>query len=366
MDQSQENLSSSAGLTSSTLTHRRMAVHFEQAIISGLSASGELSKDWSGFGQAGQGSRNSTDTARSIRFTATPTPAVVINADSYSRDSSQESSGVLTVGNSSGSTISMRSEIMPGLSLGLTKARNLRTDMDRASSSDNFSGNISAILAPDVLLSVSRSRISQSSEPVSLSSKSETTVATLRMPTGMGLDLTLDAGNSKSSGNLGTSFDSQSIGASVRGSLSSDFNVGLGLRRNAYSTSGLSVNKQTTNSLDFDMSWLVSGSVGIDARMNYYLNRGTNVSEYISPSVDFRWTPNSLSSLYLHYNFSQSRQWDALRVQFVSQGDRGLGVGLTQKLTEESSLDVTYDFQGSNFGTPTWQRSLRILFNHRL
>jgi hypothetical protein len=365
-DQSKQSLSFSGSQPSSVVSHRRAAVTFDQTLLNGLSVAGELSKDRSNLAQTGRPDNNFSGTVKSIRLTATPTPAVVINADKYVRNSTQDFGNLTTTGRTSGSSLSLRGDMMPGLSLSVIKAHNNQTDTNRDVDSDNTTGSLNALLAPDVRLSLSWSKIKQLSMPQLASSNSTTTLATLQMPAGMGLDFSLDGGTSSSVSNVGPSFDSQFAGATLRGNLSADASAGLSYRWNHYQTGGVSSTRQTTNSVDFDLSWLATSTIGLNARVNYYLNQGSNISEYVSPYLDLRWTPNNTSSVTMHYNFSKSRQWDWVQRKFIDQGDKGLSLRLTHGLSADSSLDMIYDFQSSDIGTLTWQRSLRILFNHRL
>ncbi|MDO8588566.1 MAG: hypothetical protein Q7T82_16180 [Armatimonadota bacterium] len=366
VDQSKQTVAFSTGASGSTVAHRRMAIAFDEKILDGLTFSGELSKDNSELTQPGRAVNDLSGSVKSFRLTATPTPAIVINAEKYTRDSTQRFSGDAVTGRNAGSSLRFRSEVLPGLGLNLTKAHNARDDAGRQVSSDNVNASAHAFLAPDVILNVSWYLIKQLTLPDVVAAKSTTTVATVQAPMGMGLDLTVDAGTTKSSTTQGPSFDSKFAGAAVRGALSADASAGLAYRWNDYSTGGLGSSGQKTQSLDANLSWVVTRSIGLNAHVNYYLNSGDNISEYISPYIDLRWTPNTMSALTLRYNFSKSRQWDWTLGRFINQGDQGLSGRLTQELGGGSSLDVLYDFQSSSLGSIASQRSLQVYFNHRL
>jgi hypothetical protein len=187
------------------------------------------------------------------------------------------------------------------------------------------------------------------------------------MPLGLGMDLTMDVGQSRSAGNAGPEFLSKFAGGIVRGALSAETSAGISYRWNRFSTTGIgTVPAQTSQSVDVDLTWFPSTIWGLSARANYFVVNGSVPSQFISPFIDLRWTPNATSSATLRYNFSKSKAWDPLQGQFLSQGDRGLSARLTHQVTRDSTLDLVYDFLGSDAGDLEWQRSLRIYFGQRL
>ncbi len=341
----------------------RAAVNFEQKLLEGLNFSADIGRDKTNTSGARFGSAFGGNSSV-FRLTAVPTRSVIMSLD-RSYFSSDQSSGLVDSSSKSDSTtLSLRSEILPGLSLSVTDlVTNDRGDL-YTSQNKNSSVSLGASLTPDTFATLGWNQSSFASEGQTGSTQKNTYMS-FRTPLSIDTDINIDAGWSDSAGGE-SGYKSKYLGLMARNRSRSDMTMGLGYRWNGINQTGFSAGRQSTQSADFDLAWTPSSTIGLNATANYYVTGGTTISQYLAPTVDLRWEPSSQSNLTLRYNFNRSKQWDPLLAEILGQSNKGISARLSYRLSQKSSFDLTYDYQGASTGGVEYQKALRAFYRTRL
>lgn len=351
--------------THSETVRSRMGVNFEQELLDGLNLTADLSRDVNTTDNGTFGTRLN-GTSSSVRLTATPTRSILLSADK-SFYSSRFTGRLLEQDNDSETTsLSMRSEILPGLSFAINRFVNDQTSDLVKSNNKNLSATLGAALTRDTFATLGWSKSTFNTTPGDIFTKQQNSYISLRTPIGFDTDMNLDFGLTESVSGTQTSYDGKYASVHVRNRSKSDMSLGLGYRWNLLDLTGGTGGKLTTQSLDFDIAWTPASTLGINARANYYFTSGNTISEYLSPTVDIRWEPSSQSNLVLRYNFNRSNQWDPLLAEVLGQSAKGISARFSYRLSRRSSFDITYDYQASGSGGIDFQRAIRAYFRTRL
>ncbi|MBI2842967.1 MAG: hypothetical protein HYX78_06160 [Armatimonadetes bacterium] len=365
-DRQQQSYEFSGRTTSRSETIRsRFGVNFEQRLLSGLNFTADFSKDSNETSATGFGT-SFGGTSSVFRLTATPTRSVVLTADRSLYKSHQSTRLLSSETDSVGTTLSLRSEILPGLSLGITSFANDQTAGLVKSKNKNLSASLGAVLTRDTTATLGWNKSSFDTMPQDFTTSQHNTYLSLRTPLAIDTDLNIDFGLSDSQTGVGTGFSGKSAGFIIRNMSLKEMSLGFGYHWNVLDQRGSQLGEKRSQSIDFDIDWLPSSTLGIDARVGYYVTGGTSISEYISPTIDIRWQPSTQSNLTLRYDFNRSRLWDPLQADILGQSAKGLSARFSYRINQRSSFDITYDYQAATASGFDFQRALRLYFRTKL
>jgi len=358
-----------AGVSNSGTTNtQRSAILLNEAILSGLTVAGELSR-YSVNTKTGGFSSSISSLRRLVRFSAIPTPAVVADFE-YAKQSSDQSFGTGTV-NTDDETITMdaRSQLFPGFTADYTDQRQKTSNsiLAGASTSRNRALGLSAILSDDAVANatISRSKFDSFGQP-STTQDSAQVGAQLKLTPDT--DLTLDFADNKTSVLGSSSFGGRSYGITVRNRYSEKLSTGLGYRwtkSDLQQSDGTSF-VQDDRVTDLDMLWNPTYNVGLNWRLSYESTGGSNISDTLTSSVSLRCLLDAQTNLNLTYDAQRVRQSDFITGGIFGQRTGGLSGRLTRNFLDGSSLDITYDYRSGNIGQIEWERQLSAIYTVRL
>jgi hypothetical protein len=355
----------------SSTTIQRMGVSINQALSSGLTLTGDLSR-YSINTDAAQSSSSLTTDRRLIRLSANPTRAIAMDVDLSSQTTAQGTGDTTRRNDNNSLSWALRSEIMSGLYLDYTDQRQTQASTGMAvpstASSRNRNAALSARLAQDTTFNVSRTQSEYDTSAAGADGRQDGIQAAVQTALTPRTDLSLNYGQSRATVGFGDTFESRFAGVSLRDRTSDKLSLGAAYRRSSLRSTfegGFPLN-QTNDTVDLDALWLPTHDLGIDLRLSYQTNAGISTSETVSPSGNIRWQIASATSLIVNYDFQRLRQWDVPTASILTQRSNGLSLRLTHGFRSGSSLDVAYDFDRFSFGQTEWQRQLRIYYTTRL
>jgi len=358
--------SGGGGANHSRNTRSRIGLNFEQRLLDGLNFTADVARDSNSVTGSGFNT-SSGGTSASFRLAATPTRSILLSADRALYSTRQSGPLFLVSGDSDTTTLDLRSEILPGLTFGATKLdSDLKSSIGRTRNR-TLSASLGAALTRETFASLGWNRSSYDSTPGELTTDQKSTYLSLHTPLGFESDLNVDLGLTDSpTGPVASRYRGRYASFLIRNRTASDMSLGVGYRWSLLDTAGTLASRQSTQAVDFDMAWTPASTLGVNARASYLLTNGGTISQFISPSLDLRWEPSGQSSLILRCNFNQSRLWDPILARILGQSAKGLSARFSYRLSERSSLDVTYDYQSSSAGGLAFQRAVRVFFVTRL
>ncbi|MHB9035822.1 MAG: hypothetical protein ACYC64_04085 [Armatimonadota bacterium] len=361
-----------SGSPGTQMNTQRWAATLNQTLMSGLTLSGELSRYGTAIGYVGGNTATNTN-RRVLRLTATPTRAIVADIDITSQSVQQDVADFSRTNSDNTFSWDVRSEIMPGLSLDYVDQRQSQLGSDMVGTSGSTSRNrnlsVSARLSEQTVLTIGGTRSDYDVDTADSDSRVDSIQSAIQTSLTPTTDFSLNYGKSKSITGLGDLYDSSFAGLSIRDRTSATLSVGATYRRtNVLSVSGTdsSAYSQRGDVVDMDMLWQPSYSMGVNLRLSYQNNQGSNASKVLAPSANFRWQVDSSTNLMVNYAFQRYNQLDPLTQLLYGQDTRGLSMRLTHAFRNNSSLDLSYDFQGSSIGDQEWSRHLRMYITTNL
>lgn len=313
---------------------------------------------------SGVASTSSRVTRASV--SALPTPFLVVDADLAlvaSTERGDQHPGQDFTGRDS--SLYLRSEVLPGVQLDLSKHSSLTRSPFGRQTSDVLSGNLAAQLLPTTNLvatwaqSDSRDRISgaaggQRGGELSLTSE-------------LSPETELFAGFESSRRWFGNARQNiASLHLEVRRQLNPTLSLGTGYsqyRQDYVRTAQQNASK--TDALQLDATWLPSDLWAL--RLGLGLSRSTNGGRSFSltPSLDARWEMDPATTIAVRYDLrrvQQDLQQDGILLSATTTTSAGLTGRLNHRFPDGSTLDLIYDYQKGAFGPFVWQKTLDIRY----
>lgn len=355
------------GATSSGFQTRRSSIIFNHALFQGLTLSGEIARDLTQ--NEYPGGRLSTTTGRqAFRMSMTPTPAIVASVD-YSLGSNEQTGSIGSLGTKTRTLgFNMRSQIMPGLAMDFLQQRQSQGgDQYAGTTSTNRSLGLSAQLDRSTFFSASALHADYASG-ANEGNATDTLQFGLQTSLTQKTDLNMSYGQNKSIIPGQSKYRGTTAGISIRERTSDKVSIGGAYRWNKTTTllpGGNSLDL-TNHAIDADLLWLPTSDLGLNLRLSYQANNGSTISELLTPSMNVRWQIAPSSNLTLNYTSVRNDQWDWSAWSLTGERSRGLSFRLTHSFSDNSSVDVVYDFHGSNIGQREWEKQLRAYFTARL
>ncbi|HEY3414366.1 MAG TPA: hypothetical protein VGM51_15115 [Armatimonadota bacterium] len=356
-----------SGANSIQMGSQSSAITLNRSLMTGLTVYGELSHTATDVKYSA--SSSSTDTNRRVlRLTVTPLRSLVADISLESQADRQKVGLVSGTNDNALVSWSVRSEILPGLSLDASDDR--QTQSGRAyfgypsSVSRNRSVALTARFSDAALFSVSNTRSDFDVSTTIYHATQESLQSTLQASLSPTTDLNLNYGRSKSSAGGGDLFDSSVEGLLIRDRTSRLLSVGASFRRNRLRSevSGGEPLLQYGDTADVDVSWQPRYDVGLDLRMSHQNNTGSGAYKSFAPSGNLRWQITSATNFTANYSLQRYRPFDPTNVGLLGQDTRGLSMRLTHRIARGATLDIAYDFQASNITDIEWHRQLRMGF----
>jgi hypothetical protein len=342
---------------------RRFGASLDSALIPKLSlfADLQLSRWDTRFGSGG--GTGSTDRTGILRLSAVPTPKVAIDAELRSQLTDSLADAAPSNLSVNGSSIAMRSEVLPGIQL------NVARDVDNANraglATDTSSTYLDLLARLDArnsaLVSLSPRRVSlegvgdieQNAAHVSWASQLDArTDLTVNWDRFTDNDPTLGL----------TRTTSKYLAVRYRPDLQTTVGVGL-LWNNANLQGSASTTTQAERVLATDISWLPTQKVSLGYRFSLTRLSGSSNVRMSVPALDLRWQPDMLSDFALNWRLQSTaqREFDDLnRFDFTTFSSH-----FRRKLSRGSTLNIDYSVVKFSEGPLAHERVFRISIETR-
>jgi len=339
------------------LNTRRFNVSLDTALLPKLSLFGDVQLAHSDTRSGAAAATGNDYRIGSLRLSTELTPKVAVDAQTYSQFTSFFPQTGSQDFSSRGSSLAMRSEVLPGLQLDLSRnairsafaGRETDATSTEADLLAGISGRNSLAISfmPSHAIFSDAPAVAQHAYRVSWTSQLDSQadfIASLERFTNSGID-------------FGSRTATKYAAWRYRPDLQTT--LGLGLEWNTVSTTGSAgPTAQDARSLNADFSWLPTSDLTLGVHLSITRQTGTSSTRAKLPGFDIRWQPDSRSEFLLSWRLQSAVQRELDTVTRL--GFDALSAHFSRRLSRSSNLVVTYNVLKFSDGPFAYDRRLGV------
>ncbi len=319
---------------------------------------------------ADQSSGAGTSTAGRVtraRVSALPTPFLVVDADVAFLGGSQDNHrGVEQESSSRETGLYVRSEILPGVRLDVSRRSNLNHSGGGSTSSDHLSGTLAAQLRPTTNLLATWARSTSEDQFGGSSNNRQDARVSLTSELSPGVELSASYGRTEQQ--FGEA-DQDAVSASLGLSRQLDATSSLSLDYHYYqqnTTRDGEAQQNTTHSMQLSATLLPNPLWGLRLGMGVARNQGNGAGLQLTPSVEARWDMDPATMITVRYDLrhlQQAQEVNGIALPTLGETSSGLTGRLTHSLPNGSTFEIGYDYGAGLSGPFVRQKILQLRYS---